>query len=119
MAIADRGGMPLAVLVASASPHETRLVKATLAARSCQGQAGVFDWGSGSDPLDKALAQQGIEMIAPHGRRMGVSFVARDAAGKWSGCLHAWGIFAGLPCVGSATRETTWVLCCSGASRSS
>ncbi len=47
MAIADANGMPLAVLVASASPHETRLVEATLAARSCQGQAGVFDRGSG------------------------------------------------------------------------
>jgi hypothetical protein len=47
MAIADVGGMPLAVLVASASPHETRLVEATLAARSCRGQAGMFDRGSG------------------------------------------------------------------------
>jgi len=33
MAIADANGMPLAVLVASASPHEIRLVEATVAAR--------------------------------------------------------------------------------------
>ena len=47
MALADVGGMPLAVLVARASPHETQLVEATLAARSCQGPAGTFDRGSG------------------------------------------------------------------------
>ncbi|BBM69073.1 transposase [Rhodothermus marinus] len=70
MAIADANGMPLAVLVASASPHETRLVEATLAARFTEARPVrlIGDRAYDSDPLDKALAQQGIEMIAPHRR---------------------------------------------------
>ena len=64
MAIADVGGMPLAVLLASASPHETRLVEATLAARFTKARPAclIGDRAYGSDSLDKALAQQGIEM---------------------------------------------------------
>ena len=49
MAVADRAGLPLAVSIASASPHEVTLVDATL------------------DQLFTAAApERGIELIAPH-----------------------------------------------------
>lgn len=70
MAIADAGGTPLAVHVASASPHETTLVTPTLAARFTEEapQRLIGDRAYDSDPLDEELIQQGIEMIAPHRR---------------------------------------------------
>jgi len=69
MAITDRHGVPVAVHVASASPHETRLVEATLqqtfAPRPPQKLMG--DRAYDSDPLDKRLqSQYGVELIAPH-----------------------------------------------------
>jgi transposase len=68
MAVADRSGLPLAVYAASAGPHEVSLVQGALAevltaerpARLIGGKA--YD----SDPLDAELAEQGIELIAPH-----------------------------------------------------
>jgi transposase len=70
MALADASGLPLGVHAASASPHEVRLVEATLAA-SCAGEelerlSG--DRAYDSDPLDEALEGRGIEMIASHRR---------------------------------------------------
>ena len=70
MALADASGLPLAVHVASASPHEVTLVEATLAA-SCVGEEParlIGDPPYDSDPLDGALEERGIEMIAPHRR---------------------------------------------------
>jgi transposase len=69
MAITDGNGFPVAVHVASASPHETKLVAATLEntfathpPTKLMGD-GAYD----SDPLDKTLWQQyGVELIAPH-----------------------------------------------------
>ena len=70
IAIADVSGIPLAVHAASASLHEVTLVSETLAA-SFVGEKPerllgdrVYD----SDPLDAALEEEGIEMIAPHRR---------------------------------------------------
>ena len=70
MAVADARGTPLAVHVASASPHETTLVASTLAARFTEEapQRLIGDRAYDSDPLDAELIQQGIEMIAPHRR---------------------------------------------------
>ena len=70
MALADASGLPLAVDAASASPHELTLVEATLAA-SCAGEEPerlIGDRAYDSDPLDGALEERGIEMIAPHRR---------------------------------------------------
>ena len=70
MALADTSGLPLAVHAASASPHEVTLVEATLAA-SCAGEEPerlIGDRAYDSDPLDGALEERGIEMIAPHRR---------------------------------------------------
>ena len=68
MVIADAHGLPLAVHTASASPHEVTLVEATLAETLTLGRPErlVGDLAYDSDPLDAALAAQGIEMIAPH-----------------------------------------------------
>lgn len=69
MAIADRHGLPLAICVASASPHETKLVEATLAQRFLPElpQRIIGDRAYDSDPLDQRLREgYGIELVAPH-----------------------------------------------------
>lgn len=70
MAVADGAGLPLAVHTASASPHEVSLVGNTLAENFSGGQPErlIGDKAYDSDPLDAALAEQGVEMIAPHRR---------------------------------------------------
>jgi transposase len=68
MAMADRAGLPLAVHVEAASPHEVTLVEPTLATCFVDGRPKrlIGDKAYDSDLLDEALAAQGIEMIAPH-----------------------------------------------------
>ena len=73
MAIADGHGLPIAVYVASASPHESKLVESTLERRFIRETPPrlIGDRAYDSDPLDAVddqLAQQGIELIAPHRR---------------------------------------------------
>jgi transposase len=69
MAIADRHGLPIAAGIASASPHETKLLEATVDAcflRFAPDRL-VGDRAYDSDPLDARLRQErGIELIAPH-----------------------------------------------------
>ena len=72
MAIVDRHGLPLALWISSASPHESRLVEATLRARFCRATPPrlIGDKAYDSDPLDERLRQQyGVELIAPHNLR--------------------------------------------------
>jgi transposase len=68
MAVADSNGFPLAVYTASASPHEVSLVGETLAQVLTDERPKrlIGDKAYDSDPLDKELAEAGIEMIAPH-----------------------------------------------------
>src|ERR1019366_2751084 len=69
MAIAERRGLPVAVGIASASPHETRLVETTVEQRFTAATPGcmIGDRAYDSDPLDERLRQQyGIALIAPH-----------------------------------------------------
>jgi len=69
MAVTDGHGVPVAVHVASASPHETRLVEATLDNRFAPElpQKLLGDLAYDSDPLDgKLQAKYGIDLIAPH-----------------------------------------------------
>jgi len=70
MAIADRHGLPVAVHVESATPHEVTLVKATVAQALVRKSPEhlVGDSAYESDRLDAELAQRGIELIAPHRR---------------------------------------------------
>jgi transposase len=70
MAVADRFGLPLATCAASATPHEVTLVAPTLDSRFIADvpQRLIGDRAYDADPLDEALAELGIEMIAPHRR---------------------------------------------------
>ena len=68
MAVADSSGLPLAVSVTSASPHEVTLVEQALESRFVDEKPKRLfgDRAYDSDPLDAELECQGIEMIAPH-----------------------------------------------------
>ena len=71
MAIADRHGLPVALWIASASPHEQKLVDTTIEHRFIAEKPKrlIADRGYDSDALDDLLAQRhGIELIAPHRR---------------------------------------------------
>ena len=70
MAIADRQGLPVAVHVESATPHEVRLVQATLANRFVRQLPArlIGDNAYESDRLDEELARRDVELIAPHRR---------------------------------------------------
>lgn len=70
MAVTDAHGLPLAVDIQSASPHETKLVQSTLEARFLADlpERLIGDKAYDSDPLDAELAEQGVELIAPHRR---------------------------------------------------
>ncbi len=68
MAIANSAGLPVALHLASASPHEVTLVEDTLEDRLLEEvpQKLIGDKAYDSDPLDERLKAQGVEMIAPH-----------------------------------------------------
>src|ERR671932_969661 len=68
MALSDSSSIPLFVHTESASPHEVALVGPTLASAFLKEKPErlVGDKAYDSDPLDEALLEQGIEMIAPH-----------------------------------------------------
>ena len=68
MAVADGAGLPLAIPVGSAAPHEVKLVEDTLDKRFIEEKPErlIGDRAYDSDPLDASLQKQGIEMIAPH-----------------------------------------------------
>ncbi len=68
MAIADGTGLPLAVHVDAAAPHEVTLVEPTLAACFVDEQPErlIGDKADDSDLLDEELEAAGIEMVAPH-----------------------------------------------------
>lgn len=70
MAVADRTGLPVALHTCSASPHEVTLVAATLEARLVEELPVrlIGDEAYDADPLDAALRERGVEMIAPHRR---------------------------------------------------
>ena len=71
MALADACGVPISVCAASASGHEVTLVEEVLAASFVRERPErlIGDRAYDSDPLDAALREEGIEMIAPHRRR--------------------------------------------------
>ena len=67
MAIADASGLPYALHVDSASPHEVKLVRKTIRGRFTAKlpKRIIGDKAYDSDPLDRELKAVGIEMIAP------------------------------------------------------
>ncbi len=69
MAIADASGLPVAIDIQSASPHEVKLVEATMESRFVRQppQRMIGDKAYDSDPLDQRLRDRyGTELIAPH-----------------------------------------------------
>lgn len=69
MAIADASGLPVAIDIQSASPHEVKLVESTIENRfiSKLPDRIIGDKAYDSDPLDENLREQyGTELIAPH-----------------------------------------------------
>lgn len=68
MAVADRHGLPVAVSIASASPHEVTLVGQTLAEMlvSDAPEHLIGDNAYDSNKLDAELAPCGVKVIAPH-----------------------------------------------------
>ena len=71
MVIADAAGLPVAAFLASASPHEVKLVEAALASLFLAGMPEklIGDKAYDNDELDKELLKKhGVELIAPHRR---------------------------------------------------
>lgn len=69
MAIADASGLPVAIDIQSASPHEVKLVESTIESRfiSQLPERMIGDKAYDSDPLNQRLREQyGTELIAPH-----------------------------------------------------
>src|SRR3972149_4046557 len=69
MAVADRAGLPVAISIASASPHEVTLVEPTLDTcfLNTVPTRLIGDKAYDSDRLDERLwTERGIELIAPH-----------------------------------------------------
>jgi transposase len=68
MVVADNASLPLAIHAASAAPHEVTLVAETLIQSFVteQPERLIGDKAYDSDPLDRELAERGIELIAPH-----------------------------------------------------
>jgi len=68
MLLSEAHGLPISVTIESASPHEVKLVNATLEMRFLQElpERILGDRAYDSDPLDQELAKRGIVLIAPH-----------------------------------------------------
>ena len=81
MAVAERHGLPVAVHVESATPHEVKLVVPTLVEMVIpQGpQNLVGDKAYDSDKLDSELSRYGIQLISPRGSNRKNRTQDRDA----------------------------------------
>ena len=68
MVLVDARGLPVAIDTTSASPHESRLVQHLFGFMLTEEtpKRVIGDKAYDSDRLDEELAEQGIEMIAPH-----------------------------------------------------
>ena len=114
MAVADRQGLPIAVHVECATPHDVTLVHATLAERfvSPLPKRLIGDNAFESDRLDAELARRGVELIAPHRRtrthrtQTVARSVATDGGGRSSDSLPGSRTFVGSSCAMSAAPRT-------------
>ncbi len=68
MVLSEAHGLPLAVNIASASPHEVNLIEPLLEKRVLRRRLHklLYDQAADSDPLRKRLWNRGIELICPH-----------------------------------------------------
>ena len=67
LVVVDGQGIPLGKHLASASPHESQLIEATLAESFAapKVQRLIYDKAADSNALRQRLAQRGIDLIAP------------------------------------------------------
>ena len=115
MAIADGHGFPLAVHVASTSPHETKIVEPTLDQRFLDEapERMIGDRAYDSDPLDQRIHERyGVQLIAPHKfvrvalRRRTAGFcAATGVAGKSSACSPGFMTFVAPSFAGNTTQK--------------
>jgi transposase len=74
MVVADGKGVPLGILLTSASPAEVRLIEETLdqvpGPESVDGEVEklIYDKAADSDALRMRLRERGIELVCPHRR---------------------------------------------------
>jgi transposase len=70
MVHSEGGGLPVAVTIASASPHESTLIESLLDARviARKPRRLLYDQAADSDPLRQRLAQREIELVCRHRR---------------------------------------------------
>lgn len=68
MGIVDCNGLPVAIEIESATPHETQLTEKTVKELFINVKIGklIGDKAYDSDSLDERLAKNKIELIAPH-----------------------------------------------------
>ena len=68
MAIADKSGLPISIVLAAANPHEVRLVETTVAQRFTKKVPRLLigDRAYDSDKLDRLLRQHRVRLVAPH-----------------------------------------------------
>ncbi len=80
MVLVDARGLPVAVDTTSASPHESRLVQRLFDFMLTEEVPPrvIGDKAYDSDRLDEELAEQGIEMIAPHRANRKVANFTQD-----------------------------------------
>lgn len=72
MLIAEANGVPVAVHVESASPHETKLIEPTLKKRQCnkfKSKRLLYDKAADSKALRKNLWYHGLRLICPFRKR--------------------------------------------------
>ena len=80
MIMVDAKGLPVAVDTTSASPHESRLVQELfdfMLTRQWPARV-IGDRAYDSDPLDAALAEQGVELVAPHRSNRTLAHATQD-----------------------------------------
>ena len=116
MAIGDRHGLPVAVHVASASPHEVTLVDATLAARFLDELPArlIGDKAYDSDRLDQHLAtaydidsSRPITPFVARKHKTAGRCVVTGGAGRSSGSLPGFTTSAASSRAGNVTRTTS------------
>jgi transposase len=68
MVHSDGNGLPLGVLVTSASPNEVTLIEPLIEQRQLRRlpERLLYDLAADSDPLRSRLLRRGIELICPH-----------------------------------------------------
>jgi len=66
MVVADGKGIPLGVSLASASPHEVKVIDKTIEQLGKKPERLIGDKAYDSDEFREELKKEGIELVAPH-----------------------------------------------------